>query len=64
MTNEASKLQETLLKHVFEYMLQVIRTNTGTPNPAEVREALHRAGFSKQAERCESAGDWIIKELK
>ena len=46
------------------YMLQVITSSTGTPSPAEVREALHRAGFSKQAERYESAGNWIIKELK
>ncbi|MBQ0073490.1 MAG: hypothetical protein KBT34_04805 [Prevotella sp.] len=46
------------------YMLQVITASTGTPSPAEVREALRRAGFPKQAERYESAGNWIIKELK
>lgn len=46
------------------YMLQVITASTGTPNPAEVREALRRAGFPKLAERYESAGNWIIKELK
>lgn len=46
------------------YVLQVITASTGTPSPAEVREALHRAGFPKQAERYESAGNWIIKEIK
>lgn len=46
------------------YMLQVITSSTGTPNPAEVREALHRAGFSGRADSYVSAGNWIIKELK
>lgn len=46
------------------YILQVITYSTGTPSPAEVREALHRAGFSNKADRYESAGNWIIKELK
>ena len=46
------------------FMLQVITASTGTPSPAEVREVLRRAGFPKQAERYESAGNWIINEIK
>lgn len=46
------------------YMLQVITSSTGTPSPAEVREALHRAGFSGRADSWAAAGNWIIKELK
>lgn len=46
------------------YKLQVITSNTGTPSPSEVRDALHRAGFSYLADRYESAGNWIIQELK
>lgn len=45
------------------YMLQVITSSTGTPRPSEVREALRRAGFSPRADRYDSAGNWIIKEL-
>lgn len=46
------------------YMLQVITSSTGTPNPEEVRDALHRAEFSGRADSYVSAGNWIIKELK
>lgn len=46
------------------FIIQVVTSNTGTPSPAEVREALHRAGFSNLADRYESAGNWIVKELK
>lgn len=46
------------------YMLQVITSSTGTPNPEEVRDALHRAGFSGRADSYVAAGNWIIKELK
>lgn len=46
------------------YMLQVITASTGTPSPAEVREALHRAGFTGRADSWASAGNWIIKEIK
>lgn len=46
------------------YMLQVITSSTGTPSPAEIKEALHRAGFSGRADSWASAGNWIVKELK
>lgn len=46
------------------YMLQVITSSTGTPSPAEIKEALHRAGFSGRADSWASAGNWIIKELR
>ena len=46
------------------YMLQVITASTGTPSPAEVRDALHRAGFSGRADSYVAAGNWIIKEIK
>ena len=39
------------------FIIQVVTSNTGTPSPAEVREALHRAGFSNLADRYESAGN-------
>lgn len=45
------------------YMLQVITASTGTPSPAKVREALHRAGFSGRADSWASAGNRIIKEI-
>lgn len=46
------------------YMLQVVTSSTGTPSPAEIKEALHRAGFSGRADSWASAGNWIVKELK
>lgn len=46
------------------YMLQVITASTGTPSPAEIKEALHRAGFTGRADSYVAAGNWIIKELK
>lgn len=47
------------------YVLQVITASTGTPSPAEIKNALHRAGFtSPRADSWASAGNWIIKELK
>lgn len=46
------------------YMLQVITSSTGTPSPAEIKEALHRAGFSGRADSWASAGNWTIKEFK
>ena len=46
------------------YMLQVITASTGTPSPAEVREALRRAGFSERSDSYVAAGNWIIKEIK
>lgn len=45
--------------------LQVINASTGTPSPAEIKDALHRAGFiGPRADSWASAGNWIIKELK
>ncbi len=46
------------------YMLQVITSSTGTPSLAEVRDALHRAGFTGRADSWAAPGNWIIKELK
>ena len=44
---------------------QVITASTGTPSPAEIKDALHRAGFTgPRADSWASAGNWIIKELK
>lgn len=46
------------------YMLQVITSSTGTPSPSEIKEALHRAGFTgSRADSWASAGNWIIKKL-
>ena len=46
------------------FIIQVVTSSTGSPSPAEVREALHRAGFTGRADSWESPGNWIIKELK
>lgn len=47
------------------YVLLVITASTGTPSPAEIKDALHRAGFiGPRADSWASAGNWIIKELK
>lgn len=47
------------------YIIQVPSQTTGSvPHPAEVKEALRRAGFGKEAERWCSAGNWIVKEFK
>lgn len=44
---------------------QVVTASTGTPIPAEIKYALHRAGFTgPRADSWASAGNWIIKELK
>lgn len=47
------------------FMMQVFTSRTGTPSPAEIKEALHRAGFTgPRADSWASAGNWIVKELK
>lgn len=48
------------------YMLQVISSRTGgSPDVTEVKDALHRAGFtSKAADGWASSGNWIVKEIK
>ena len=46
------------------YMIQVVSSSTGGPQPREIAEALCRAGFNKRAESWASPGNWIIKELK
>lgn len=47
------------------YVLQVITASTGTPSPAEIKDAPHRAGFTApRADSWASASNWIIKELK
>lgn len=48
------------------YMLQVVSSRTGSrPDVSEVKEALHRAGFTgPRADSWASAGNWIVKELK
>lgn len=46
------------------FIIQVVTSSTGSPSPAEVREALHRAGFTGRADSWASSGNWIIKELK
>lgn len=47
------------------FMMQVFTSSTGNPSPAEIKEALHRAGFTgSRADSWASAGNWIVKELK
>ena len=46
------------------YMIQVVSSSTGGPQPREIAEALCRAGFNKRAESWASPGNWIIKEVK
>lgn len=47
------------------FMIQVISSRTGsTPDVSEVKEALHRAGFTGHADSWASPGNWIVKELK
>lgn len=46
------------------YMIQVVSSSTGGPQPREIAEALCRAGFNKRAESWASPGNWVIKELK
>ena len=46
------------------YMIQVVSSSTGGPQPREIAEGLCRAGFNKRAESWASPGNWIIKELK
>lgn len=46
------------------FVMQVFTSSTGTPSPDEIKEALHRAGFSGRADSWASAGNWIVKELK
>ena len=46
------------------YMIQVVSSSTGGPQPREIAEALCRAVFNKRAESWASPGNWIIKELK
>jgi hypothetical protein len=46
------------------YMIQVVSSSTGGPQPREIAEALCRPGFNKRAESWASPGNWIIKELK
>lgn len=47
------------------YMLQVISSRTCTrPDVSEVKEALHRAGFTGRADSWASAGNWIIQRTQ
>lgn len=47
------------------FMMQVITASTGTPSPAEIKAALHRAGFTGvAADSWASAGNWKVTELK
>ena len=47
------------------FMIQVISSRTGSfPDVSEVKEALHRAGFTGRADSWASPGNWIVKELK
>ena len=47
------------------FMLQVISSRTGgAPHVEEVKEALHRAGFTHKADSWAAPGNWIVKELK
>lgn len=47
------------------FMKQVISSRTGlAPDASEVKEALHRAGFTGRADSWASPGNWIVKVLK
>ena len=47
------------------FIIQVISSRTGSqPDASEVRDALHRAGFTGRADSYAAPGNWIVKELK
>lgn len=47
------------------FMIQVISSSTGSvPDASEVRDILHRVGFSGHADHYASPDNWIVKERK